>query len=83
MQNKVIESAVSRNKSLSLNSHNPREYGINKSGLRGSLWISTYEGKKYRGTRVQTTGETATILNDYIEQLSTSKYVGEHHGYKY
>lgn len=83
MQDKKIESIVSKNKSLSLNAHNPREYGINKTSLKGSLWISTYEGKKYKGTRVQTTGEVASILNDHIEQLQSSRYVGEHHGYKY
>ena len=77
MQDKKIESIVLRNKSLSLNTQNPKEYGVNKSGLKGSLWVSTYEGRKYKGTRVQTTGEIASILNKHIEQLQTSNYVGE------
>lgn len=83
MQNKAIEFAVSRHKSLSLNPQNSREYGVNKTGFKGSLWIGTYEGKKYKGTRVQTTGEVASILNDHIEQLQSSNYIGEHHEYKY
>lgn len=83
MQNKAIESAVLLNKSLSINTHNPREFGINKDKLKGSLWISTYEGKKYKGTRVQTTGEIASILNEFVDQLPSSRYIGEHHGYKY
>lgn len=83
MQIREIENAVSSHKFLSLNTQNPREYGVNKSGIIGSLWIATYEGRKYRGTRVQTTGEVASILDGEIENLKTSKYIGEHHGYKY
>ena len=83
MQKNDIERSVARHVSLSLNARNPREYGVNKSGVRGSLWISTYEGKQYEGTRVQTTGEVAKILNTQVEGLASSKYIGEHHGYKY
>ena len=54
-----------------------------KGGCKGSLWVGKWKGKKYNGTRVQTTGEIASILNEKIESLPTSNYIDDPKGYKY
>ena len=60
---------------------NEGEDRIRKSGVKkGSLWVSN----RYKGFRLQTTGEIASILDEEIEELC-GKPVGEEkpQAYKY
>jgi hypothetical protein len=77
-----IKSSVLRHSKLSLKV-NKNEYRVMKSDCKGSLWIGNWKGKKYNGTRVQTTGEIASILDKEIELLKSSNYIGNPKGYKY
>lgn len=78
----IIKSVVNKNPTLSLKI-NKTEYRITKSNCKGSLWIGNWKGKRFVGTRIQTTGEIASILNNDIESLESSNYVDDPKDYKY
>lgn len=73
-----IESIVSRFPSLKHRLNKGGIERVEKSGLKGKLWIN----KRYKGFRLLTTSEVATFLNKEIESLCGNPD-GEDKGYYY